>query len=190
MIRINLLPIREIKRRKAIKNQFLFFALGYFIFIFMLALIGIFQLNKISVSEKTIHSLQQEKQQFTVIYNEIKKLEEERKLIETRIGIIKQLKASSSLTVHILDEVANLTPNKRMWLSGLSQNGNSLKISGMALDNQTIAKFMEDLEGSTFIDSVALSNSSFKQYAERNLKSFSLTGNVTTPVAESSNSAN
>lgn len=190
MIRINLLPVREIKQRKAIKNQLIFFILGFLSFVSALTLIGIFQYNHILTSEKTIQSLQLEKQKFTTTLNEIKKLEEEKKLIETRIGVIKQLKASSSLTVHILDEVANLTPNKRMWLSGMSQSGNALKISGMALDNQTVAKFMEDLEGSRFIENVALSNSSMKQYAERNLKSFSLSGNATAPSPSNATGTN
>lgn len=184
MIRINLLPVRDIKRRNAIKNQLIFFAGGFISYLSILALIGLFQYNKISVSEKQVQILQQEKQKYTVTLNEIKKLEEEKKLVETRIGVIKQLKESSSLTVHILDEVANLTPNRRMWLSGMSQGGNSLKISGMALDNQTIAKFMDDLEGSQYINNVALSNSSMKQYAERNLKSFSLTASATVPFVE------
>lgn len=184
MIRINLLPVREIKRRNAIKNQLLIFLIGMVLFYVLLTLIGTIQFNKISKNEKQINLLQQEKQKYTATLNEIKKLEEEKKLIETRIGVIKQLKASSSSTVHILDEVANLIPNRRMWLSGMSQNGASLKISGMALDNQTIAKFMDDLEGSQFVENVALSNSSMKQYADRNLKSFSLTGNATTPAVE------
>jgi type IV pilus assembly protein PilN len=184
MIRINLLPVKDIKRRNAIKNQLLFFIVGFISYLSILALIGIFQYNKISFNEKEVQSLQQEKQKFTATLNEIKKLEEEKELIETRIGVIKQLKESSSLTVHILDEVANLIPNKRMWLSGMSQSGNSLKLSGMALDNQTVAKFMDDLEGSQYLDNVALSNSSMKQYAERNLKSFSLTGNARVPAVE------
>lgn len=189
MIRINLLPVRDIKRRNAIKNQLIFFAGAFISYLSILALIGLFQYNKISVFEKQVQILQQEKQKYTVTLNEIKKLEEEKKLIETRIGVIKQLKESSSLTVHILDEVANLTPNRRMWLSGMSQGGNSLKVSGMALDNQTIAKFMDDLEGSQYINNVALSNSSMKQYAERNLKSFSLTASATVPFVEGNTKA-
>ena len=149
-----------------------------------LTVFGVLQYNQISSLEKTISSLQQEKSQHTNTLNEIKKLEEEKKLIETRIGVIKQLKASSSLTVHVLDEVANLTPNKRMWLVGLTQSGTGLKISGMALDNQTIAKYMDDLENSQYIDNLSLSNSSMKQYAERNLKSFSLSGTATIPSNE------
>lgn len=184
MIRINLLPVREIKRRQAIKNEVFLLVAGLISVIFLLLLVNFFQINKISSLERNIQTLQQEKQKHTITLNEIKKLEEEKKLIETRIGVINQLKASSSLTVHVLDEVANLTPTKRLWLSGLSQSGGSLKVSGMALDNQTIAKFMDDLEGSLYINDIALSNSSVKQYADRNLKSFSLTGNVSTPTLE------
>ena len=54
----------------------------------------------------------------------------------------------------------------------------------MALDNQTVAKYMDDLEGSRYIENVSLANSSMKQFAERNLKSFSLSATATAPNEE------
>ncbi len=111
----------------------------------------------------------------------IKQLEKDKELIEKRIAIIKQLKKSSSLTVHVLDEVANLTPADRMWLTSVTQSGASLTIAGMALDNRTIAKYMEDLKTSPYISNVNLVNTSLKSYAGRNLKVFSLSCSAAVP---------
>ena len=44
----------------------------------------------------------------------------------------------------------------------------------MALDDQTIAKYMDDLESSQYIKNVHLANTTMDRYAERNLKSFSI----------------
>ncbi len=181
MIRINLLPVREIKKRQIIKTRLLASAVGFVLFLSLLTSVTVYQHYILSDlnSEKT--KLEAEKKKFNTTIEEIKKIEEEKGLIKTRIEIINNLKLSSPLTVHILDEIAALTPLKRIWLTSISQSGGALKISGMALDNQTIAKFMDDLENSNFIDNVSLSNSSMKQYAERNLKAFTLTGSVTMP---------
>jgi type IV pilus assembly protein PilN len=95
--------------------------------------------------------------------------------------VIKQLKQASSLTVHVLDEVANLTPPNRMWLTKLQQNGSDLKLSGMALDNQTVAKYMDDLATSPYIQNVNLVSASMEKFAERDLKSFSVGCTVSIP---------
>ena len=184
MIRINLLPVREITQRLKLKRQILLSALVLLCFLACLGLIAFYQIGEKKSLEHTRQKLEQEKQQYTKILNELKKLAEDKKILETRIAVIRQLKNSASLTVHILDEIATLTPPKRLWLTGLTQSGSSLKVSGMALDNQTVAKYMDDLEGSRYIENVSLANSSMKQFAERNLKSFSLSATATAPNEE------
>ena len=52
---------------------------------------------------------------------------------------------------------------------------------GMALDNQTIAKYMETLKTSDYFSEVNLQNSSLAAYAGRNLKSFSLSCTIVIP---------
>jgi len=126
----------------------------------------------------------QEKQQYTRVIRQIKKLEKDKALLDKRIDIIHRLKAESSLTVHILDEVAHHTPSQRMWLTSLTQTGNNLKLAGMALDNRTIAKYMEELKGSPYIQSVNLASTSLKAYAGRNLKSFSIACAIGIPAEE------
>jgi type IV pilus assembly protein PilN len=184
MIHINLLPVREIQRRNKAKQQIILLAVALLIFLFFLSLFGFYQASRVTRLQKNNEKLQQEKQQYTKILNEIKRLEENKSILKTRIDIIKKLKESSSLTVHILDEVANLTPPNRMWLTALSQTGKDLRISGMALDNQTVAKYMDDLDKSPFIGNVNLVSSSMKIFAERNLKLFSVACTADTPESD------
>ncbi|HID70857.1 MAG TPA: pilus assembly protein PilN, partial [Desulfobacterales bacterium] len=97
------------------------------------------------------------------------------------ISIIKKLKRDSSTTVHILDEVANKVDSKRMWLKSLKQQGQSLSLTGIALDNRTVAQFMEALKESPYISIVNLSNASLTKVSGRNLKSFSLACSIVSP---------
>jgi len=182
MIYINLLPVREIKQKLAAKQQIFIVLSGFLLLLLVLSGIGFFQISTATHLNNDISTLKNEKQKHANTLKLIKKLEKDKALIEKRIGIINELKKSSSLTVHILDEVANLTPTERMWLTSLTQKGTNLRLTGMALDNRTIAKFMEDLKSSPYITNVNLANSSLKGYAGRNLKAFSLTCTITTDI--------
>ena len=181
MIKINLLPVRDIVRRKKFINQIIAILVTVGSITGALALIEAYQLSSIGEMKEKIANLESEKTKFKKTLDEIKKIEEEKKLLTTRIDIINQLKQSSSLTVHVLDEIANLTPSNRMWLKRLSQSGGQLELKGMALDDQTIARYMDDLDASGYVQNVRLATSSLEMYAERNLKAFSITANVDMP---------
>ena len=174
MVHINLLPVRQIKQKAAARQQLVTVFLSFLLLLVVLGVLGFFQVSKANRLHHDIVKLNKQKQQHAKTLKLIKQLEEDRMLIEKRIAIIKQLKKSSSLTVHVLDEVANHTPADRMWLTSVTQSGESLTLAGMALDNRTIAKFMEDLKTSLYISNVNLANTSLESYAGRNLKVFSL----------------
>lgn len=181
MVHINLLPVRQIKEKAAAKQQLTTTFLCFVLLLAALGVVGFFQASKATTLQNDIATLKQEKQRHAATLKLIKKLEKDKALIEKRIAIIKQLKKSSSLTVHILDETSNITPADRMWLTSLTQSGGSLTLAGIALDNRTIAKYMEDLKASPYITNVNLASSSLKSYAGRNLKAFSLSCSIAVP---------
>lgn len=183
MVYINLLPIREIKRHAKALQQLMLFGICFAVVLTLLGMVGFYQASIASQLQKDITSLNAEKQRYNEVLAQIAKLEADRKLIENKIKVIEELKKSSALTVHILDEVANLTPTKRVWLTTLNQTGTSLQLSGMALDNQTIAGYMDALKASEYIEDVILVSSSQTEFAGSNLKSFQLTCTISVPGA-------
>ena len=174
MVYINLLPIREIKKRiKAVQEL----TLGGFVFVGVLVALGAFwfyQNNIISGLNSDIKALTAEKQKYEKILKQIAKLEADKKLIESKIAVIKQLQKTKAITVHIMDEVAKLTPSERVWIKSFKQKGRSLSLNGMALDNQTIATYMDTLKTSEYITNVNLVGTQNSKFAGRTLKSFSL----------------
>lgn len=178
MIQINLLPVREIKRRIRAKNQIIISSVSFIVFLILLFLIVWNQTDTIFGLKSKNDGIQSEKNKYQSIVNKIKKIDEEKVLLERRISVIKNLKQESSLTVHVLDEIASLTPSNRMWLKSLNQSSSQLSLVGMALDDQTIAKYMDDLESSRYIKNVNLANTKMDRYADRNLKSFSISCTV------------
>ena len=183
MVYINLLPIREIKKRANAIQQLSVFGLCFAGLLFAIGAFWFYQTSIISALGSEINTLTQEKQRYNKILAQIAKLEQDKKLIENKIAVINELQKSKAITVHILDEIAKLTPSKRMWLTSLDQSGMSVKLSGMGLDNQTIAKYMETLRTSEFITEVNLLNTSLAPFAGRNLKSFTLSCSIVLPEA-------
>lgn len=156
--------------------------IGLFFLFSLMGAFSYFQIGKVQVREDNIADLEKKKREYAPILAEIKKMEQQKKELERKTAVIDKLKQDSSLTVRVLDEVANIIDNDRIWLLSLNQQGGSLQLTGIALDNQTVAQFMENLKLSPFVRSVDLTDSSLKKIAGRDLKSFSLNCAVSQPV--------
>lgn len=183
MLRINLLPIRQLKKRAKARNQLLVFFLIFLVVLALLGGTGVLLASKITEINEDIVAKTNEKKSFDQVVKDIADLEKRRLDLNNKIKIINQLKTDSSLTVHVLDELANIIDNKRMWITSFKQNGGSLALSGYALDNKTIAEFMDNLkEKSEYVSGVSLSNSSLKNVSGNSLKSFSISASVASPA--------
>jgi len=181
MLKINLLPVRQLKKRANAKQQLLGMLLLFVLVITVIGVTGVLQVNKISNLGVDITALQKEKDSYTPTLQKIAKLKKDREEYFRKTEIIQKLKSDSSLTVRTLDEVASRVDNQRMWLDSLNQQTSSLRLSGVALDNQTIAQFMDHLKESPFVQNVTLASSSLKVVSGRNLKSFQLSCAVAQP---------
>lgn len=184
MLRINLLPVRQLKKRAKAKNQILGFGFIFICLVGILCLVLIYQTGKIKSIQSNITELTNEQKRLAPEIAAVDKLKKDKEELDRKISIINQLKAESSLTVRVLDEVANVVDNSRMWLTTFTQQGNSLSLTGVALDNQTVAQFMDALKKSPFIQTVNLSNSSLKKISDRNLKEFVLACDISQPKQE------
>lgn len=178
MLRINLLPIRQLKKRAKARNQIVSAIVAFFCLLLLLGLLAVIQTGKINALQTQIADLTRLKDSFAPILADIEKIKTQKAELERKTTIINKLRSESSLTVRVLDEVANKVDNQRMWLDSLSQEGNILNLTGVALDNETVAQFMDKLKESEFIIDVNLTSSSLKVVSEKNLKSFVLACSV------------
>lgn len=183
MIRINLLPVRQMKQKTRARQQIFVGVIALVALVVVLALVWTSLGVKASSLESRIAHLATRKKELQKTLDLILELEKKKALVEKQINIVQELEKKSILTVRVLDEVARITPHKRMWLTNLDQGAGILKLTGMALDNRTIAKYLEDLKDSEYISNVTLASSSLSKYAGRNLKSFVLSCSVAIPAA-------
>ena len=181
MLRINLLPVRQLKKRAKARNEILGIFLGVLSLVVLCFGIGFLQAQKISALNTDIATLTAERDSYAPVLAKIEELKKTKADLERKSAIIDKLKTDSSLTVRVLDEVAAKVDNNRMWLDSLNQQGSNLQLTGVALDNESVAQFMDNLKLSPFIQVVELTDSSQKILSGRDLKSFSLACSVASP---------
>jgi len=70
--------------------------------------------------------------------------------------------------------VASQVPNKDVWLEKLSQKGQSLALEGKARDNFALVRFIKNMEGSMYIQSVELVSSKQTEVSGMKLQQFVL----------------
>ncbi len=169
MIRINLLPFRAARKKENIKRQ-----ISVYVLTVILLLVGIgytfldlrSQLSKLKDEEKKVND---ELATYKKTVDEISKLEKKIKEIKAKLAVIKTLEKGKTGPVHLLDEVAKAVPKEKLWLNSFNESGGNLQLSGTAMDNETVAKFMTNLEKSEYINTVDLQNARL-----RNLKDYKL----------------
>ncbi len=174
MIQINLLPVRQIRARLKTRNEVaVFLALIALVLIFV-SMASLNMISTVKEMEGLSKTLTAKKASYQPILNEINQLKKDKETQQTKINVIKNLKENSQVTVWVLDEVANLVPARRLWLNSLTQSGKSLNVSGVALDNATIAQFMNNISASDYFSGSELASSSQTVVSGAKLKSFSL----------------
>jgi type IV pilus assembly protein PilN len=185
MIHINLLPVRQIKQRLRVRNEVAIFLLSLGLLTMLILSVAGGQIIKVNALSGENKILTAKKASYQPILVEIEKLKKDKNEQETKLDVIKKLKTVSQITVRILDELAKIFPTNRLWLTSLRQSGNSMDLSGVALDNATIAQFMQNISGSHYFSSVELSQTQQTSIAGAKLKSFTLKVGITPPQTNS-----
>ena len=174
MIQINLLPVRQIKKRLLLYQQAAIFLAALLVLLSILGVTAASMAGKVSDIQNDLTALNKKKASFQTIINEIEQLKKDKEALENKLEAIKQLKRGSQQPVRVLDALATLTPADRLWLKSLRQSPNQLQISGVALDNATIAQYMNDLTQSPYFTAANLGSTKLAQIGGRKLKTFTL----------------
>ena len=172
MIRINLLPYRAARKKENIRFQ-----LNVFIGSIVFAFLAVFWYNSMlngSISDLNaeIASTREQVTKYQAINKEIEEIKRTLAVIEKKIEVIKSLERDRKAPVQNLDSIYQLLVEKRMWYSQIEEKGNSFKISGVAIDNQTVADYMTRIEKSERFQNVRLVAS--KQYKLKDKEELSL----------------
>jgi type IV pilus assembly protein PilN len=180
MIQINLLPVREWRKKEAVRQQISIFVLSLILLIVGLLAIGLTIQGKVMAQRQELASLEKDRAKLAYVNNKIEKVNKKRQQVEDKFKATEKLQEGRTITVRILDEIVSSVPIDRLWLTELSLKGNNVQLGGVALDNHTVALFMRRLETSPMCRSVNLINTRQKSIQGHDLMKFGLQVNIQT----------
>jgi len=151
MIRINLLPWRE-ARRKAHNLQF-FILMGMVagLAASIVLLVHGYYATRISTQTERNRFLKEENTKLDKEIEEIKKLKEEIQALLSRKQVIETLQADRAQTVYLLEELVRQTP-EGVFLESFKQTGNKINLIGYAQSNARVSALMRNLEASAYLE--------------------------------------
>lgn len=183
MIRINLLPFRAARKKENVRRQVSIFFLSL---ILVLIISGIFHWmlgQKINGLSKRIEDAKTQVAKYDKINNEIEEIKNKLSILNQKIEVIKSLDLNRKEPVQLLEAVSDMIVQNRMWLTKFTTNDELVNISGVAVDNQTVADYMSRIETSKDYESVKLSSIKKADFKDSNmsLKTFGLSFKKTQP---------
>jgi type IV pilus assembly protein PilN len=176
MIRINLLPFRAARKKENVRRQISIYVLSV-AFLFIVMIYFFLQLNStLNGLKEEERRLQTELKTYEDTIKRIAELEKKIKEIRAKLEVIRELERNKTGPVHLLDEIATAVPREKLWLTSIKETGGSLTLTGTAMDNETVALFMTNLETSDYISNVELQSTRLRNLPEYklNVSDFSL----------------
>ncbi|MDY6831736.1 MAG: PilN domain-containing protein [Thermodesulfobacteriota bacterium] len=174
MIKINLLPYRAARRKENIRRQISVFLL-FFIFVAMgLTYYHIVLSGKVSAAKDRLQRTQAELKSYQAKVKEVDDLKAKLATLDKKLDVMARLNLDRKAPVLLLREIAELTVKGRMWITRLEESGNTVFVSGIAMDNKTVATFMTRIEESSLFSGVDLSNLVHEERSGLKLKRFEL----------------
>ncbi len=180
MIRINLLPVKELAKKVRAKQEM--YVTLFFVAFLLIACTTHYVIirTKNSSLKSQASSIREEIKKYEKIKAVLGRLKAQDASLDKRLSVIEGLERSRIGPVHIMDELATNLPERKLWLETLSlkDQGALLTLEGIALDNQTIADFMRRLESSPYFEDVDLLTSELKVMEDIKLKHFTIKSRV------------
>ena len=129
MIKVNLLPYRDIIRKKNIVNHAVIAGSTLVATLLIIVIANVVMTSKISGVGREIVRVETEILSNKKLMEEIEKLKAEKELYRTQFEIIEKLKKDKRGPVIMLDELAKRIPDK-IWLISLKQKGTTHRTEG------------------------------------------------------------
>jgi len=180
MIEINLLPVREARRKADLRQYVMQFVL---VVIVMLGGVGLFHSRLIDRMDRTqarVTQMQSDIDQFKPQLAQVAAFKKRKSELENKIEVIDGLDRARSGPVRVMDELASRTPD-RLWLTGISTKGNIITLKGQSLDNELIALFLRRLGESDYFTNVDLGSAKLGKDGGLKLVKFDITARLVSP---------
>jgi type IV pilus assembly protein PilN len=162
MIKINLLPFRAARKKENIRRQISIYALSVVCLALLLGFVFLNLGRTLAALEADRSSKKKELATYAETTKKIEALKQKIAEVRAKLDVIKELEKNKTGPVLLLDELSMAVPKEKLWLTALDENKGILTLKGTAMDNDTVALFMTNLETAKHIVSVDLETAMLK----------------------------
>jgi type IV pilus assembly protein PilN len=156
MIRVNLFPFRAARIKENIRRQVSYYFGSVIVILLAMTWFYIGFTREINSLTKERERIKKELATYKDTNAKIKSLKETIADIEAKLKTIQELEKVKTGPVKLLDDIATSVPKDKLWLASLRESKGTLMLEGTAMDNETVADFMDKLQSTGTITSVEL----------------------------------
>ena len=155
MIRVNLLPHREEKRKRR-QQQFAVLA-GISAIVGLLVAAGVWAFldNQVKQQQANVNYMKGEIAKLDKEIEEIRKIREETAALLAKKQVVESLQSNRSEPVQLLDQLLRQLPDG-VYLKSIRQTGPKVNITGFAQSNARVSTLMRNLGASPYLENPEL----------------------------------
>jgi type IV pilus assembly protein PilN len=155
MIRINLLPIKELRAEVSRRRDLVIGSVTLGLVAVLLLGMYVFQTYQLTTLEKELAGIRAELQALNTKVKEVADLQLKIKDLRSKQKIIDDLNQKKTGPVLVMTSLSQATPT-RLWLTDMRESAGSVTMNGVAVDHETIANFIRSLALSKHFTNVEL----------------------------------
>lgn len=144
MIKINLLPHREEKRKQQTHDFYTLLVLASIVGVVLILGIGVFNSTSILVQNERNHVIKTENDKLDAEIKEIATLKDEIDSLKARQQAVEDLQGDRNQPVYLLSELVTQTP-EGIYLRSVKQDGQRIVLIGYAQSNERVSEYLKNL---------------------------------------------
>ena len=148
MIKINLLPHREEKRKQLVKDFYSLLLLAAIVGALIVVVNGAVNSRSIGVQNERVEFIKKENAKLDDKIKEIANLTQEIDALKARQQAVEDLQGDRNQPVFLLTEMVKQTP-EGMFLRSLKQDGQHIILNGYAQSQERVAEFIRNLSSNS-----------------------------------------
>jgi type IV pilus assembly protein PilN len=155
MLAINLLPVREVRKRAEAQQT-----LRQLVLVLVLTACAVGAVHsrlgsEMDRSAARIQQMERDIAQFKPQLDQVEAFKKKKSELQKKIDVIDGLDRARRGPVRVMAELADRIP-PRVWITSLDTSGATVKMTGQSLDNELVALFLRDLGASPYFDQIDL----------------------------------
>jgi type IV pilus assembly protein PilN len=148
MIKINLLPHREARRKERKTAFFTMLLMSMMVGGAIVLIVGVFIANKISDQNQRNDYIKAENTKLDTQIKEIATLKQEIEALKARQQAVEDLQSDRNQPVYLMEELVKQVP-EGIYLQSFKQTGQRVAINGYAQSNERVSEFLRNLSNSS-----------------------------------------